>query len=32
MQLLEKIYNSRLTLKQLLSNEMTPSVINDVYH
>ena len=30
MQLLEKIYNSRLTLKELLSNEWDTSVINDV--
>jgi len=30
MQLLEKIYNSRLTLKGLLSNEWDTSVINDI--
>ena len=30
MHLLEKVYNSRLTLKEILSNEWDTSIINDV--
>ncbi len=30
MQLLEKVYQSRLTLKELLSSEWDTSIINDV--